>query len=328
MSFIDRITLHLKAGDGGNGSVSFRREKYEPHGGPDGGDGGRGGHIYFKTNNNLQSLTHLKTVKNIIKAANGKPGLGKKKYGSAGEDLYIEVPIGTLIMDNNKELLYDLNKNNQSIILAKGGNGGFGNTKFASSINRTPRQANSGKEGQIITVNLELRLIAEVGLIGVPNAGKSSLLKCLTKANAKIGNYPFTTLFPNLGTLKTVDREIILADIPGIIEGASKGEGLGFDFLKHIQRTKILLHLIEANQDPSVCLNDYHLLRKELALYESSLEEKQSLVLISKSDLISSDQLSELIDFFKKEGIDTFGFSSFTSHGISDLIEYILKLTA
>ena len=328
MSFIDRIKLHLKAGDGGSGSVSFRREKYEPHGGPDGGDGGRGGHIFIQTKNNLQSLTHLKTSTNSFKAGNGKPGIGKKKYGSAGKDLYIDVPVGTIILDDNNSIKHDLNKVNQSIVIAKGGNGGFGNAKFASSINRTPRQANSGKDGEAITINLELRLIAEVGLIGVPNAGKSSLLKCLTKANPKIGNYPFTTLFPNLGTLKTVDREIILADIPGIIEGASNGEGLGFDFLKHIQRSKILLHLVEANLDPEQCIQEYQLIKKELALYEKTLTDKTCMVIISKSDLVSPDDLNNIINRFKEENVNTFGFSSFTTHGISDLIESILKLTS
>lgn len=328
MSFIDRIKLHLKAGDGGSGSVSFRREKYEPHGGPDGGDGGRGGHIFIQTKKNLQSLTHLKTSTNSFKAGNGKPGLGKKQYGPAGKDLYIDVPVGTLILDKNNIIKYDLNKENQSVILAKGGNGGFGNSKFASSINRTPRQANSGKDGETITINLELRLIAEVGLIGVPNAGKSSLLKCLTKANPKIANYPFTTLFPNLGTLKTVDREIILADIPGIIEGASNGDGLGFDFLKHIQRSKILLHLVEANPDPEQCIQEYYLIKKELGLYEKTLTEKVCMVVISKSDLVTSDDLNNIINRFKEENINTFGFSSFTTYGISDLIETILKLTS
>ncbi len=328
MSFIDIITLHLKAGDGGDGVVSFRREKYEPHGGPDGGNGGRGGHIYLRATKNLQSLTHLKVAKLYYEAKSGKNGMSKNMHGASGKDLIIDVPIGTIVMTKNKEPLHDLSIENEQYLIAKGGNGGFGNKMFSSSINRTPRQANTGLSGESIDVTLELKLIAEVGLIGLPNAGKSSLLKCLTKANAKIGNYPFTTLFPNLGTLKTMDREIILADIPGIIEGASSGEGLGFDFLKHIQRTKILLHLIEATIEPEICFNNYLLIQNELSLYSNDLVKKNTLVIISKSDLVDTSKLNDILQFFKEKNIAAFAISSFTSYHISSLIEKILNLTS
>ena len=327
MSFIDSISLRLKAGNGGHGAVSFRREKYIAKGGPDGGDGGRGGHIIIKSNHNLQSLSHLKNQNKYYVAKNGVPGKGKKLHGRSGDDLYIFVPVGTIITDiSNQAVLFDFTSHDETFIVAKGGNGGFGNTRFSSSINRTPVQANPGQTGAECDVKLELRLIAEVGLIGLPNAGKSSLLKCLTQANPTIANYPFTTLFPNLGTLTTIDKEIILADIPGLIAGASEGIGLGSDFLKHIHRTQILVHLIEAQPEFKPCYDSYNIICKELQLSPYDLLSKKRIVILSKIDTISEDQLQVLIDDFQSKKINVMGISSITKKGIPSLIESILNV--
>ncbi|RAP32100.1 GTPase ObgE [Candidatus Marinamargulisbacteria bacterium SCGC AG-414-C22] len=327
MSFIDSVQLKLQAGDGGHGCVSFRREKYVPKGGPDGGDGGHGGHVIFRAIKTLQSFTHLKSSNQLYKAKNGACGRIKKQAGQSADHLYIDVPVGTLIFDLENELLCDLNENHMEFIIAKGGNGGFGNARFSSSINRTPRQANSGLPGEAAQVKLELRMIAEVGLMGIPNAGKSSLLKCLTHANAKIGHYPFTTLFPNLGTLRTYNQEIILADIPGLIKGASHGEGLGFDFLKHIERTTLLIHLVTVHEEPEDTWNEYELILAELKDSPYKLLHKERITVLSKCDMVSSDKLKETQTFFNKKKVTVFGISSFTKMGISSLIDNIvLKL--
>ena len=327
-NFVDTISLLLKAGDGGSGSSSFRREKFVPKGGPDGGNGGRGGSIILKSSQSLSSFIDLKSKnKRKFTASNGACGLGKKKFGCAGNDLIIEVPVGTLIFNNDKNLICDLSENKQEIVIAKGGKGGLGNSNFASSINQSPNYAQPGLPGKEIFVILELRIIAEIGLVGLPNAGKSSLLKCLTKANVKIADYPFTTLFPNLGTLKVDNQEIIIADIPGIIKGASMGKGLGDDFLRHIDRTHSIIHLISANDNPKLVIRNYYETIKELKKSKYDLISKSFINVISRSDTVSPEKIDETIDHFKELSINVFSISSFTNEGISHLIKDILKIS-
>ncbi|RAP27366.1 GTPase ObgE [Candidatus Marinamargulisbacteria bacterium SCGC AG-333-B06] len=324
--FVDKATLTLKAGDGGAGATSFRREKFVPMGGPDGGKGGDGGSVIFKATHKVQSLIDLKTNK-VYKAENGKQGMGKKKSGPAGCDLIISLPIGTQIYDQDNVLIYDLTKQDDTFIVAKGGRGGQGNSVFSSSVNRSPQHSQPGMPGDQLTVFLELRLIAEIGLIGLPNAGKSSLLKTLTNANTEIGDYPFTTLHPNLGTLKTDDREIILADIPGLIKGASQGKGLGADFLRHIDRTRMLIHLVPADPSPDVVWDYYQTTLHELTESSYSLLDKPSIILLSKADLLDSDTENAIISFFKQNEVSLLPVSAFTKHGISSLINLILSMS-
>ena len=324
--FVDKATLTLKAGDGGAGATSFRREKFVPMGGPDGGKGGNGGSVIFKATHKVQSLIDLKQNK-IYKAQNGHQGMGKKRSGAAGIDLIIEVPIGTQIYNDDNKLLYDLTKQDDSFTAAHGGRGGQGNSVFSSSVNRSPQHSQPGLPGDQLTVYLELRLIAEVGLIGHPNAGKSSLLKALTNANTEIGDYPFTTLHPNLGTLKTIDKEIILADIPGLIKGASQGKGLGSDFLRHIDRTQILIHLVPADIDPEVVWEHYQTTIHELKESPYSLLTKPTITLLSKSDLIDTETETNIISFFEGNSVSLHPVSSFTKQGISSLINLILNVS-
>lgn len=324
--FLDKLSLSLKAGSGASGCSSFRREKFVPLGGPDGGDGGNGGSIYFCTSKEINSFSNLRDRKRVYKAENGKQGMTKKKQGCAGNDLYIEVPIGTLIYDNEENLIVDLNKLDMNYQIVKGGKGGLGNHNFATSSNRAPTYFQQGLPGEEKKVFLELRLIAEVGLVGLPNAGKSSLLKALTYSNVEINSYPFTTITPNLGTLKTYSKEIILADIPGLIEGASNGKGLGHDFLRHIDRTHTLLHLVGADQDIEKCFNDYETVINELKSSEYDLEKKECIVLLSKSDLIEKTKINEFITYFKNKKIDIIPISSFTKLGLSSLIELLSNL--
>ncbi len=321
MIFVDTVTLHLQSGNGGPGAVSFLREKYMPKGGPDGGDGGNGGNIIFLTSSRMHSLIDLKSTKKKYKSESGKHGMGKKKSGSAGRDLEITIPTGTRIYDENNNLIVDLNKENMRFIVAKGGKGGKGNAQFATSINRSPRTAQPGIKGEALDVRLELRLLADVGLVGLPNAGKSSLLNCVTQSNSKIGDYPFTTLFPNLGTLKTYNQEIILADIPGLIQGASKGQGLGHEFLRHVDRTSVIVHLVAVDANPDTCWDNYSLLLTELKESEYQLLDKTHIVVLSKSDMLTTEQNNAIVEIFQKHNISTFPISSFTNEGISTLIE-------
>lgn len=247
MKFVDIVEIELIAGHGGPGAVSFRREKYIPKGGPDGGNGGSGGSIVLKVSNKVQTLLDLK-FKRKYKAKSGSPGRYKNQYGANAPDLVLDVPVGTIIWDENHDMIADLTELGQTLVVAKGGMGGKGNAMFATSTNRAPRIAQPGLPGEERSVTLELKMIAEVGLVGLPNAGKSTLLKALTNAKAKIGNYPFTTLHPNLGVLHFPDSEIVIADIPGLIEGASEGHGLGIDFLRHISRTKVIVHLVSLEE--------------------------------------------------------------------------------
>ena len=249
MKFLDQVKIFIKAGDGGSGSPSFRREKFIEFGGPDGGDGGKGGSIILKSERNLNTLIDYRYQQHF-KAQRGQDGKGKKMTGKSGEDLFLKVPIGTQVFEeDNKTLIYDFKNNNDEFIVATGGRGGFGNTKFKSSTNRAPKKITKGVKGEEFWIWLQLKTIADIGIIGLPNAGKSSLLASMTSATPKIANYKFTTLNPNLGVAVYDDKEITLADIPGLIEGAHTGTGLGIKFLKHIERCKTLLHLIDINED-------------------------------------------------------------------------------
>lgn len=282
--FYDRAKIYIRSGDGGDGMISFRREKFVPLGGPDGGDGGKGGGIVFVTNPNLNSLVRFHR-RNHFRADHGRNGNPKRQTGASGKDVILEVPAGTVIRDaDNEDLLADLTQPDQEFILIKGGRGGRGNIHFSSSRNQAPRLAERGEPGKEMWLTLELKLIADVGIVGVPNAGKSTLLAAVSDARPKIANYPFTTLHPSLGVV-TVDEfhTMVLADIPGLIEGAAQGTGLGHDFLRHIERTRVLIHILDgAASDPLV---DWAMINQELALYDIALEKKPQLVVLNKMDL-------------------------------------------
>lgn len=298
MKFLDQAKIFVKAGDGGNGIASFRREKFIEYGGPNGGDGGDGGSVILKAVNGLNTLIDFRFAQHF-KSENGDKGGSNNKTGHGGKDLYLRVPLGTQVYaEDKKTLIYDFTKENEEFILAKGGRGGVGNTKFKSSTNRAPRKFTKGKSGEEISVWLELKIIADVGLIGFPNAGKSSFLTISTKARPKIADYPFTTLKPNLGVVQFDDKEIVMADIPGLIEGAHKGIGLGDKFLKHVERCKSLLHIIDINEDDLI--NKYKIIREELNQYSEKLTKKKEIVVFNKIDLLTEEEKNNKIKEFKK----------------------------
>ena len=298
MKFLDQVKIYVKAGDGGSGSPSFRREKFIEFGGPDGGDGGKGGSVILISERNLNTLIDFRYQQHF-KAEKGRDGSGKNKTGRGGEDLYLKVPIGTQVFEeDNKTLIYDFKKENEEFVAAIGGKGGFGNTTFKSSTNRAPKKFTKGKIGEEFWIWLQLKTIADIGIIGLPNAGKSSLLASLTSATPKIANYKFTTLNPNLGVAMYDDKEITLADIPGLIEGAHKGTGLGIKFLKHIERCKVLLHLIDISE--SDLSHSYIQVRDEMEKYSSELTKKQEIIVFNKIDLIDDNEISTKIKDFEK----------------------------
>lgn len=293
MKFVDEAKIKVKAGDGGNGCLSFRREKFAPFGGPDGGDGGDGGSIFFITDQNLNTLVDFRFRK-IFEASRGQDGMGTQCTGKNGDDLIIRVPIGTLIYDNDTdELIADLNKPEQKICLAKGGFRGFGNLYFKSSTNRAPRKTTKGKPGEERNLRLELKLLADVGLLGLPNAGKSTFIRAVSAARPKVADYPFTTLYPNLGVVRIdTEQSFVVADIPGLIEGASEGAGLGIQFLKHLARTSILLHLIDiAPLDGSDPVEATKAITKEIKKFSKELAKKERWLVLNKIDLLSKTEL-------------------------------------
>ena len=299
MKFLDQVKIYIKAGNGGDGSPSFRREKFIEFGGPDGGDGGRGGSIILRAEQNLNTLIDYRYQQHH-KAQRGENGAGQNRTGKSGEDLILKVPLGTQVFEeDNKTLIYDFTKIGEEFVAANGGKGGLGNTRFKSSTNRAPRKYTKGAVGEEFVIWLQLKTIADIGIIGLPNAGKSSLLAAMTNANPKIANYQFTTLNPNLGVASYDNKEITIADIPGLIEGAHEGTGLGTQFLKHIERCKSLLHLIDiTNED---LIKSYNQVKKELKNYSSELIKKKELVILNKIDLIDEDILKEKIENFSKK---------------------------
>ena len=299
MKFLDQVKIFVKAGNGGSGSPSFRREKFIEFGGPDGGDGGKGGSVILKSERNLNTLIDYRYQQHF-KAKRGGDGSGKNKTGKGGKNLVLKVPIGTQVFEeDNKTVIFDFKKENEEFVIANGGKGGFGNTRFKSSTNRAPKKFTKGVNGEEYWIWLQLKTIADIGIIGLPNAGKSSLLASLTSANPKIANYKFTTLNPNLGVAMYDDKEITLADIPGLIEGAHTGTGLGIKFLKHIERCKTLLHLIDITEENLV--KSYKQVRNELKKYSKDLLKKEELVVFNKVDLIAKDQINKKISIFKKK---------------------------
>lgn len=296
--FVDSVQVEVKAGDGGPGIVSFRHEKYVDKGGPDGGDGGKGGNVEFVARDNQHTLAAFR-YKKLLQADDGKSGGKRKKRGRSAPDLVVEVPVGTAIVDtSSKETITDLVEPDKPVVIAKGGSGGFGNAHFKSSTRQAPRVAEKGEPGQSLTVSLELKMIADVGLVGLPNAGKSSLLSVLSNAKPEIGAYPFTTIRPYLGVVDAGDQNTFLcADIPGLIEGASKGKGLGDDFLRHVERTAVLLHLIDAYSQDIV--EDYRTIQNELSAYEVDLTQKPQIVVITKVESIDDAKRDEIVEHIK-----------------------------
>ena len=301
MKFLDEAKIYLKAGDGGSGCVSFRREKYIEFGGPDGGDGGCGGNIVFKAVSNLNTLIDFR-YKQHFKAQRGQNGSGKNKTGAKGKDLVIQVPVGTVILtEDRKSIIKDFSKEFESFIFLEGGGGGRGNSKFKSSINQAPRKFDMGIEGKESWVWLRLKLIADVGLVGLPNAGKSTLLKKLSNAKPKIADYPFTTLKPQLGIYRNIEKDIIIADLPGLIKGASTGVGLGLKFLAHLERCRVLLHLCDISVNNfKELMSNYKIIRNEIESYNSLVLKKKEIILLSKCDLIDEKSIKERIELLKE----------------------------
>ena len=298
MKFLDQVKIYIKAGNGGDGSPSFRREKFIEFGGPDGGDGGRGGSIILRAEQNLNTLIDYRYQQHH-KAKRGENGAGQNRTGKSGSDLILKVPLGTQVFEeDNKTLIYDFINIGEEFVAAAGGKGGLGNTRFKSSTNRAPKKYTKGTLGEEFTIWLQLKTIADIGIIGLPNAGKSSLLASITNANPKIANYQFTTLNPNLGVARYDDKEITIADIPGLVEGAHKGTGLGIQFLKHIERCKSLLHLIDITNDD--LKKSYKQVKNELKNYSSKLNKKKELIVLNKIDLIDKNEIKKIVKEFSK----------------------------
>ena len=318
MKFLDQVKIYVKAGNGGSGSPSFRREKFVEFGGPDGGDGGKGGSVILISERNLNTLIDYRYQQHF-KAERGKDGSGKNKTGKGGEDLYLKVPLGTQVFEeDNKTLIYDFKSQKEEFLVASGGKGGFGNTRFKSSTNRAPKKFTKGGQGEEFWIWLQLKTIADIGIIGLPNAGKSSLLASMTSANPKIANYKFTTINPNLGVASYDDKEVTLADIPGLIEGAHTGTGLGIKFLKHIERCKTLLHLIDITEDDLFI--SYNQVRKELSKYSKNLVKKKEIVVLNKTDLIDEEEKKEKIKKLKnKLKKNIFLMSTMDKKSVSDI---------
>jgi len=324
MKFLDQVKIFIKAGDGGSGSPSFRREKFIEFGGPDGGDGGKGGSVILKSERNLNTLIDFRYQQHF-KAKRGGDGRGKNQTGRGGENLYLKVPVGTQVFEeDNKTLIFDFKEENEEYVVAVGGKGGFGNTRFKSSTNRAPKKFTKGMKGEDYWVWLQLKTIADVGIIGLPNAGKSSLLAAITSATPKIANYKFTTLNPNLGVAVYDDKEITLADIPGLIEGAHEGVGLGIKFLKHIERCKSLLHMIDITEDD--LKKSYSQVRKELKNYSKDLIKKDEIVVLNKIDLLDEKEVKKIKDnFLKKYKVKLITLSTLNKKSISDIKSKIIK---
>jgi GTP-binding protein len=330
MKFVDEVKIRVQSGDGGHGCISFRREKYVPRGGPDGGDGGRGGHVILEATSRKHTLLDFR-YRNIYKAKSGKYGEGQNRHGRNGEDLVLEVPVGTMVKDadGGSEILADLAQPGDRWVAAKGGAGGRGNSRFASSTRQAPRIAEDGGEGEEKEYILELKLMADVGLVGLPNAGKSTLISAISAARPKVADYPFTTLIPNLGVVRYEDAPpFVVADIPGLIEGAHKGAGLGTRFLRHIERTKILVHLIDiAEVSAEEPLRAYRLIEHELASHSDALCNKRRVVVINKVDLVPDEGVLEKIsEAFAQIDVPVLRISALRRQGLHELVLLLTKL--
>lgn len=320
MKFIDEVSITVQSGDGGRGCVSFRREKYIPRGGPDGGDGGKGGDVILKSTSRRRTLYPFR-FKREFKAKNGAAGQGKQRSGKNGDDLILEIPPGTLVTDTEtNEIIKDFTRADEAFIIARGGRGGLGNHRFKTSTNRAPRYAQPGEPGQLLKLKLELKLLADIGLVGLPNAGKSTLISVVSSASPKIADYPFTTLTPILGVVQPAGAEsFVVADIPGLIEGAHRGAGLGVRFLRHIERTRVLLHLVDASSiDPDKPLVDYETVNREMALYNPKLAEKPQIVVLTKMDLPGTGRAAERFQAAVKER-EVMLISAVTQKGVNAL---------
>ena len=326
--FIDYTKIIIKSGDGGNGAVTFRREKYVAAGGPDGGDGGNGGNVYFQVDKDKNTLIDFKYNKKF-KAKNGENGSGSHCNGKYGENLYIKVPIGTVVKDiETGKIVADLSKPNQTELILKGGRGGRGNSHFKTSTRQAPRFSEDGEKGEEKEVILELKLLADVGLLGFPNVGKSTFLKAVTDAKPKIANYHFTTIEPNLGVVKTKDGDgIVIADIPGIIEGASEGVGLGIQFLRHVERTRLLLHFLDVSgQEGRNPVEDFYAINKELKKYSEKLTTRKQIIVANKVDVMQDETLrKEVEELAKKEKLEIYEISAVTKQGVQELIDEVAK---
>ena len=328
MKFVDLAKIELFAGDGGNGCVSFRREKYVPRGGPNGGNGGDGGNIYFVGDSGMNTLLDFKHQKHI-KAKRGQHGMGKDQHGKCADDIILRVPLGTMIYDfHTQDLLADIVDTDQKFLVAKGGKGGRGNASFLSSIQQAPTFAQDGEEGEKVTVKLELKLIADVGLIGLPNAGKSTFLNSVSNATPKIADYPFTTMSPCLGVVRYKNaKPFVIADLPGLIEGAHDGKGMGDQFLKHSERTKVYLHLVSLSPDEmEEPLERFRLIENELLSYDKSFANKKKLILLTKKELLLPEELENIQNEFAAEGLKTMVISSVTKDNIENCLIKITDL--
>ena len=323
MKFVDQALIRVEAGNGGDGCLSFRREKFIPKGGPDGGDGGDGGSIYLIVDEGLNTLVDFRHDR-LYRAKNGQPGMGRDRFGKKADDLCIRVPLGTLVYNiETDELIGDLSEKNSKLLVAQGGFHGLGNIRFKSSTNRSPRKTTQGTSGEVRDLRLELQILADVGLLGMPNAGKSSLLRAVSEATPKVADYPFTTMYPSLGVVRVDDESFVIADIPGLIEGAADGAGLGIEFLKHLSRTNLLLHIVDIFQEKNKVYEDIKKIRIELERYDEKLSNKENWLVLNKSDLTSKEDNEMLISFLKnklEDKIKIFVISAISSDGCQELI--------
>lgn len=328
MKLVDEAEITVTAGNGGNGCIAFRREKFIPLGGPNGGDGGNGGDVWLQADENLNTLVDFRH-ETRFKAQRGENGMGSQMYGKAGDDRTIIVPVGTVVHNvDTDEVIGDLTEHGQRLLVAKGGQGGLGNMHFKSSVNRTPRRATPGTEGETRVLRLELKLLADVGLLGFPNAGKSTFIRAVSAATPKVADYPFTTLYPNLGVVSVeVGRSFVIADIPGLIEGAHRGVGLGTRFLRHVERTAVLVHLLDLSGEAPVSgWRNFETINRELELYDPALAKKPQVVAIGKADLPETrERAKKEIDFFRRKKIEVFLISAVTGEGIDALIAAVVK---
>ncbi|NBX92107.1 MAG: GTPase ObgE [Proteobacteria bacterium] len=326
MALIDEVVIRIHGGSGGNGCVSFRREAFIPFGGPNGGDGGKGGDVYLKATRDKTSLLDFKYQPKYV-AERGEHGMGKDMFGRGGEDLIVAVPMGTLVYDNDSgELLADLVEHEQLVLVAKGGRGGRGNLSYKSSTNRAPRNATPGEPGETKELKLELKLLADVGLVGLPNAGKSSFLTSVSRAKPKVADYPFTTLEPALGVVEHKGQAFVIADLPGLIERASEGAGLGHQFLRHVSRNRVLLHLVDATQDVETIEKHIHTIRNELKAYDPELLQREEKLVFTKIDLMTETDLIEKQEALKQRGLNGFFISSASRLGLGPLLDTLAPL--